>query len=112
MSYTPKTDEQIREIALGIFKGNLFTNLHIREHDLKMMMPMIFVGLLFMDEEQHKAFVAEKPYLFYGDLKDTFSRSVNGYPMFTQWGYTNREDGEKIMAKLKEIRAAVESVRR
>jgi hypothetical protein len=66
MSYTPKTDEQIRTIALGIFKGTLFTNLQIKEWELETMMPMVFMGLLFMDEEQHKAFVAEKPYLFYG----------------------------------------------
>ena len=33
MSYTPMTDEAIREVALGIFRGNLFTSGQIHESD-------------------------------------------------------------------------------
>jgi hypothetical protein len=105
----PLSDARVREIALGIFKGELFTNLQIREGG-KSMIPMIFMPISLMDAKAKRKFVASKPCLIWGNMKDTFSRSVNGYPIFTSFSYANREDAERIRIKHLEIKSAIEGV--
>ena len=109
MSYTPKTDAEILEIATGIFKEKLFTTCHLRETDMELV-PLIFFGLDLMDAAELAKFKANDPHMLYGNLEDTFPRTINGYPIFTKWSYANREDAGRIFAKLKEIQAAVAGV--
>jgi hypothetical protein len=105
------SDEKVREIALGMFKGQLFTNLQLPEGRNNDLIRMVFMPLALMNEKEMKRFKADKPVLIWGDMADTFSRSINGYPIFTKVGYANRAEAEKIVAKYKEIKSAIEGVK-
>jgi hypothetical protein len=109
MTDTPMPEEKVREIALGIFKGTIFTSLQLPE-DQPDLLPMVFMPLALMDKDTFAAFMAKKPCLIYGNMKDTFPRSINGYPMFSTFGHANREDTDRIVAKYNEIKSAVEGV--
>jgi len=50
------TTEEMREIALGIFTGAIFTSNQIEERDMSML-PMIFMPLALMSNEQRQELV-------------------------------------------------------
>lgn len=107
---TPLTDEQVRELALGIFRNEIFTECHIAERDMNML-PTIFMPLGFMDKKavldmQRK----QRPGLMYAKMAECGPRSVNGYPMFFSVSMCSEPDAEKVWAEHKRLTEAAKAV--
>jgi hypothetical protein len=97
------TDEQIHEIALGIFKNDIFTDRHVREGDQNLM-TMIFMPLGFLDKRQildlqRKA----RPGLLYAHMRNAGPRAINGYPMFMEMSMAGPQDATKIWNEYKRL---------
>ncbi len=101
--------EKISELALGIFKGEVFTSTQVGEQDAHLL-PMIFVPLGFFSEEQHKEFDAHMPSMLCGWMNDALPRSINGYPFLPKMQMIYAKDTALIWEKYKKLAAAAEEI--
>lgn len=96
------TDDELREIAVGINSGTIFTDRHIKPEEAS----MIFMPLLFMTNKQRAELKKDKPGLFFQHLSEAGPRAINGYPMFTSMHVLNQEETKRVfdmVAKLREV---------
>ena len=56
-----KTDAELRDIALDIEGGSIFTDRHLRPNEHDRMLRSIFMPLALMDEERLDKFVKSEP---------------------------------------------------
>lgn len=87
------TDEEVKALALRIYRGEVF------------IMP-----LCLMDDEARKALAAKKPGMLYADMSKALARSINGYPMFMECSTVSQPDTRRVLAKLDEIKSAMEKL--
>lgn len=73
--------KQLKQIAVDIVDGKVFTSMHLEPHDMELLslvfMPFAFDGLKDFPPEKRDNIV-----LVYEYLKDAGPRSINGHPMF------------------------------
>lgn len=74
-----KTDEELRQIAVDIYDGKIFTSQHLSESEQNLM-PMVFMPLALMDRETFKSL--SEVGMVYEYLDKAGPRSVNGCPSF------------------------------
>ena len=101
-----KTDAELHELALAIFRGEVFTDWHV--DDLRML-PSIFMILNFLDDDAMATFRANPPGMIYEYLREAGERSVNGYPMFMSMKLLNQADARTVAEKYARMVAAVEA---
>jgi hypothetical protein len=100
--YTAKTDAEIKDLAMQLFRGEIFTSWMIAAHDINLL-PNIFMPLVFIDEITRKEFIRDGIVHFYGLYSEAVNMNINGYPIFYSMGMLNTEDGERVNQKLKQI---------
>ncbi len=113
------TDDEVKEFALGIYRQEIFTELHIAPHDRNgSTIRMVFMGLALaaseMDAEVRGGFDKSPPGMVYARYhvngrSNTFPRSINGYPIFNECAFLSREDTDRVQDKYEEIVKALES---
>lgn len=97
--YTPKTDDELRRIALDYCDGKLFTDQQVPEgEDIFTPWPL----LRLMTPEQLRSIAdARKPYggigLIYSELKDAGPIAVNGLPSFFSFTIISQDEREKLV---------------
>jgi hypothetical protein len=106
---TPLTEEQIKELALGIFRNEIFTDRHIDPQDAPSMLRSVFMPLGFLGRKeilhmQRK----QRPGLFYARMDKAGPRSINGYPMFFELSMASEEDAAKVWEEYSRLDKAVE----
>jgi hypothetical protein len=113
------TDEEVKEFALGMYRQEIFTELHIAPHDRTNggVVRMVFMGLALaaseMDPEIQGALDKSPPGMVYARYhvngrSNTFPRSINGYPIFNACAFLSREDTDRVQDKYEEIEKALE----
>ena len=98
----PKTDQELKQLAMGILAGTVFTDRHVPKQDQKLV-SSIFMPLIFMDEKSHKDFTEQQPGLLYEDLNKAGPRGVNGYPIFSSMRFLTQEETERLDGFYKEL---------
>ena len=104
----PKTDAELRQLALDIVGGSVFTDRHVPDHD-KGILGSIFMPLMLMSDEQRQELVDNDVTLLYEYLSQANNMGINGYPSFMSMQYlTNTEVGTlyKYVEELKEFQQA------
>lgn len=101
--YVRRTDAEIKELALMLYRGEIFSSMQIRNQDMSLL-PNIFMTILFLDDLQTKMMKENGAFSFYSDMKNAGPRLINGYPMFTSFYYLNEEDTVRFIKKYDEIR--------
>ena len=86
-----KTEQELRQLAVDIKSGAVFTTNHMPTSD-EHMIGSIFMPLMLMNEEQHKDFIDKKPGMVYEYLEKAMPRSVNGYPTFMSFEFLTEEE--------------------
>ena len=114
------TDEQVKDFALSMYRGEIFTELHIALHDRNAStIPMVFMGLYLsmgsFSPELNGALEKSPPGMVYARYhvdgrSNTFPRSVNGYPIFNQCCFLSRDDTDRVQDKYNEIVTALGQV--
>jgi hypothetical protein len=105
---TRMTAQEIKALALQMYKGEVFTSLQVRESDMHNL-ALIFMPLAFMGAKARKALAKKSIGMFYGKIAAA-SRSVNGYPILPSFATVSRDDTKKVLAKLQEIKSAMEKL--
>lgn len=93
-----RTSEDLKQIAIDLQAGRIFTNRHIpNPNDIG----MVFMVLMFMDQKDQ--YIPESIGLVFEYYSKAMPRSINGMPMFTSMHYLNIEDTTYVFNKAKEI---------
>jgi hypothetical protein len=103
--------EKISELALGIFKGEIFTSAQVGESE-RGLLPVIFMplALLVLAGEERKKIAAHPPTLLCGRVVEALPRSINGYPIFTNMQMVYAQDAKLILALYRKFKAATEEI--
>ena len=111
------TDAEVKEFALGMYRGEIFTELHIAPHDRNgSTIRMVFMGLALsaseMDPTTQGALDKSPPGMVYARYhvkgrSNTFPRSINGYPIFNECAFLSVEDTNRVQDKYEEIEKAL-----
>ena len=83
------TLKELKEIAVDLAEGKIFSNLHINEHNK---IESVFMVLIFMDSEQRKVLSDNNVVFMYEYIEKANPLSVNGMPTFFSMRYLNKED--------------------
>lgn len=103
--YTRKHEADIRQLALDVISGQVFGTWTMREYE-RSNLGMVFMPIMLMDDIQRKALVRDGVVHFYGHMKDSFERSINGMPMFHKVHMLDVEDTKRLnrwIARLNEV---------
>lgn len=101
-TYINKTDKEIKEIAKGIYRGEIFSSMQIREEDAHMVLN-IFMPLAFMPPIDRKQLMINEIAHFYGEMKDAAPKSINGYPVLFSLNCLSKDDSTKVIEEYKKI---------
>jgi hypothetical protein len=104
--YQRKTPEQIKELAMQIYRNEVFTSWMIRKHDIGLL-TSIFMPLVFIDELMRKGMIRDKVHHFFANMSEAGPMTINGYPVFFSMGMLDAHDGLLVDAKVKSIVAAI-----
>ena len=95
MSSEPRTDEELRKVALDYVNGKIFTSFDIRPGERDSITTSVFMPLVFMSDEDINSMRDEKIVLLYEYFNKAGTRSANGYPTFLSCHMMNEEDHKK-----------------
>lgn len=98
-SAIPKTDQELRQIALDLADGKIFCNRHVPPNDSRMLLSIFMILSLMENANQW----VRDAGLIYEYLSEAGPRSINGYPMFMSCRKLNIEDTKKMFEYYNEI---------
>lgn len=102
------TDEEIKNLARQIYRGEVFTsyNKGVDESNL----PMIFMPLALLDEKSRQKLIDGGADMLYAPMSGKVPMSIDGMPVFMEFKWCNKEDTAKVLEKLFAIEKVVEEV--
>lgn len=106
---TPLTPAQLKDIALGISRNEIFSSMQISPNDTHLL-PNIFMPLMFMDDLQLKQLQADKIEHFYAPMSGAGPRSLNGYPLFMSVSMLTLDEAKEIIIILNKIENALKDI--
>ena len=90
-----KTDDELKQLAVEIFDGKVFTDRHCnRSSDISMVFMPIILGAFSNMTEEERTDIG----MIYEYLSEAGPRSCNGMPMFTSLRYLSKNDTDKMFA--------------
>jgi len=87
------TDDAIKQLAIDIVDGKVFTSSHIPNYED---ISMVFMPLAFLDEKQKKDLLTKDPAFIYEYMSESCKMSVNGMPTFMSFRFLNSKDLKKL----------------
>ncbi len=105
--YRRRTNNELKELAIGCYRGDIFTSFQIHEPN---MISTVFMPLALMNPAQRKDTYASKPSMYYAPMKDQFPTGINGYPCFGSVAYLNRNDSKRFMIYYRKIENSVKKL--
>jgi hypothetical protein len=110
VAYVPKSDKNIRELALGLMSGSVFCD---RMLDSPRDMSMVFMPLAFMDKPAIDGLIKllepkeeGGPHgMIYEWMGKAGPRSINGMPIFTSLQTLSADDVARVDAMIEAINA-------
>lgn len=106
--YKPKTDIEIKAIAVGLKEGRVWTSNHCRSVDE---LRMSFMIIALMDKKDLGAMMDAGVHTFFEWMDKAGPRSVNGLPCFFSCDTLNKEDWEKVRSTYDALVTAEDSVK-
>jgi len=94
-----KTDQELRQIALDLADGKIFSDRHVPKSESKTLLS-IFMALSLWDHAQE--WVKDAGMIFEYHSK-AGPRSINGYPMFISCQKLNKEDTKTVFTYYNEL---------
>ena len=102
-----KTDEELKQIALDLHHGRIFSDRHCSTlEDVK----SSFMVLAFMEQEHLKKMEEDQVDFIYEYLSEAGPMSVNGRPCFFSMRLLTKPESQKMFDYYEKIKKAVESV--
>jgi hypothetical protein len=108
-NYVSKSDDEIKDLAMSLFKGEIFCDRHLHSQDMHLMQS-IFMPLVFMDEVAMKQMKVDNIGLMYEYYSYSMPHGINGYPCFPSFKYLDVDDTNKVLYKYEQISKAMEVI--
>lgn len=105
--YAKLTTKEVNKLVRDIIENSVFTDRHIGAGGD---MGMIFMGMLFLNDVQSKAFRDNPPGMIYAYYKDQMPRSCNGYPCFMGFNVISKDDAERVWKKVYDLDTAMKEM--
>lgn len=106
-----KTDEELKQLAKDLYKGEIFTDRQINDSRL---LRSVFIPLSLFDEEQAAQFRTTvengKVNLLYERINKAGPRSINGMPIFMSFQTLDTEETKKLFEYYQKIKEVIDSV--
>ena len=106
--YKHLSEEEISKLAEDIYKGDVFTDKHVRNLDEVM---MVFMPLIFVSGDQLEMIKNDPPGMIYEYMENAGHRAINGMPMFWSLNMVSKGDTKKIFERVRKIEEAVKGVK-
>lgn len=88
-----KTDSELKQIALELWRGDIFSDRHINNpNDLG----RVFMPLRLMDKEGLENLMKSNPEFIYEYMHKAAPQGVNGMPCFFSFQFLNKEETTKM----------------
>ncbi len=100
--YKAKPEAEIRQLALDVLSGQVFGSWQLHESE-RSNIGMVFMPIMLMGDIQRKAMQRDGIVHFYGHMRDSFERSINGMPMFHAVHMLDRSDTERLNKWIKRL---------
>lgn len=107
VDYKQLTEEEIKKLADDMYRGLVFTDRHIQNHDD---VSRVFIPLALLEKEQIEKLKVEDPGMIYEYMDKAGPMAIDGMPMFWSFRFLNQEDAKKVMEKYFQIKEAIEKV--
>ena len=110
-TYRRRTDQEIKDIAKGIWDNKIFTSNHMREEE-RQHLGMVFMPLGFMNAIQKRNMFAQDPWMFYGKRgeRHELPTGPNGLPMLDNVAWLDKEDTLKVETIIKKYEDAIQRI--
>jgi hypothetical protein len=105
--YTPKTDEELKELALGLNQGRFFSSASCRKPED---VGLVFLPLAMADDALTEDLKRMEITFVYEDISRALPRSINGMPMFTSMNMLNKADHERLRTINQKIEEALKAI--
>lgn len=102
-----KNNEELKQIALDIHSGKIFTDRHIKN---SVDVPRVFMILSLLNRKQINELKNSNPGLIYEYIEKAGSIAVNGYPSFLSYKTLSQKEFKKVMSYHKKIEEAIKAV--
>jgi hypothetical protein len=106
MSIPAKTDEEIRQLALDLLHGRIFTDRHCPDAES---IRYVFMVFPFLDGDALDQLRDDPPGLVYEYLDKAGPRSINGLPSFFSMNTLSQADTERVFALVARLRASTQT---
>lgn len=107
-TYVNKTGEELKQVALDLFKGIIFSDRHLINEPN--MLTSVFMVLPMLDKEKLEELKNNDVHFIFEYLDKALPRSINGCPAFMSLQYLDKDDTEKMFKYYREIERKVKSV--
>jgi len=101
-----KTDDELKQIALDLYHGLIFSTGHIENPEDA---PRVFMPFSLMDGDSINEFKKQDPGLVYEYLEKAAPRSINGLPIFFSFQFLTIDETKKMEQIYKKIVQAVDT---
>ena len=98
-----KTDKELRELAMGIRTGSVFSDKAIHEGEMHLL-PNIFLSLGLLSDEAMQKIKQDKPKMIYEYMTKAGERCINGYPQFMSFQYLSEDEFERFVVQWEALR--------
>ena len=102
----------LKQLAVDIFEGKVFTSWMIRKQDFPNSVSMVFMPLIFAEKESLQDMTKQGIVELYEYMDKALPRSVNGYPCFMSFRGLKKEDCLALTKHMKKLEKAREKVMR
>ena len=103
-----KTDEELRQIALDLHLGKIFSDRHCPGPES---IPMVFMLLNLMEDKVIEEIKAKNVNFIYEYLDQAGPLSVNGMPTFMSLRFLTKDESDKMFEYYKKFKEAQDSVK-
>lgn len=102
-----KSDAELRQLAMDIANGKVFTSNHIPAEAYDRL-PVIFLPIALMDDQQRLRFVNDPPGMVYQYIgEDMCAYGTDGYPTFTSYRRLSQAEHDRIQPMVREAMSLV-----
>lgn len=105
--YIPKTDAEIKAIALDMIGNRIFTSDQCKTSEG---LGMVFLPIAMCDEVTRADMIAKNYSFFYEDYSQALPRGINGMPMFMSMKCLNIDDHHRLRDVYNAMRLALDAV--
>lgn len=95
------TEQEQKSLAREWCEGRVVFSTHVPEGIIN----IVFMPLIFLNDEQRQKMIDEKVYAFYGKMEDAGPTGINGYPIFSRMFLIQEPDFLKVEQYAKEYDA-------